>query len=207
MTDSEDTGKRQTSLADDLGAIFGEFGTLASVVAILTTGLSTYINSQLEEYATVGAIVVQNVPMVGAATILAMLVLRRAYAHTSLWEGFWIVVAAIVVPYAVAWLFGLADAVDANLATTEAGCSLSRDCPEPGMAARDPGAGALGYYLNPVRIVILLRDILLFYFSPDRLPSTLSALASGIFIASVFEKRLLPRARDAIARRAQPPKA
>jgi hypothetical protein len=133
-----------------------------------------------------------------------MLVMRRAHARTSFLEGAWIVVAAIVIPYAIAWLFGVADPVNYNLSTVQGGCGLGRDCPQPGPLARDPGAGALLQYLHPANALGLLADILAYYFSPGRLPNTLSALASGLFIAWVFEKKLLPRARRAIAGRAQP---
>lgn len=197
MTDRQDFGASQepTSIFDDLRDIRAKFGTLATIIAILTAGVSSYVSNLLQPYYKVGEIIVLNVPMVAAATILAMLVMRRAHARTTFWEGLWVVVAAIVIPYAIAWLFGLAGAVNPNLETVKASCTFGRDCLQPGPLARDPGAGALLQYLNPVRALMLMVDILLHYFSPGRLPNTLSALASGVFIAWVFESKLLPRAR------------
>lgn len=199
--------EEQKTLLDDLKDIHGEFGTLAIVIAILTTGVSTFVSDLLQPYYEFWQVLVLNVPMVAAATILAMLVMRRAHAHTSFWEGLWIVAAAIVVPYAIAWLLGLAGAVNPNLETVQAGCSLGRDCPNPGPMARDPGAGALLQYLHPARGLLLVVDILAHYFAPDRLGGTLSALASGFFIAWVFEKKLLPRARRAMRGRPAVPHA
>jgi hypothetical protein len=56
--------------------------------------------------------------------------------------------------------------------------------------------------LHPIRALMLAADILLHYLSPARLPNTLSALASGVFIAWVFETKLLPRARRVVNSRA-----
>jgi hypothetical protein len=72
---------------------------------------------------------------------------------------------------------------------------LGRNCPYPGPGAYDPGASSLLQYLHPLKALLLAVDIVLHYFSPARLPNTLSALASGVFIAWVFESKLLPRAR------------
>jgi hypothetical protein len=197
MTDRADFGAAQerTSVFHDLKDIGANFGKLSAVITILTMGASSYVISLWEPYYKFGEIIVLNVPMVAAATILAMLVMRRAHAHTTFWSGLWVVVAAIVIPYAIAWLFGLAGAVNPNLETVKGGCTLGRDCLNPGPLARDPGAGGLLQYLHPVRALMLMVDILLHYFSPGRLPNTLSALASGVFIAWLFEAKLLPRVR------------
>ena len=184
-----------TSVFTDLKDIGANFGKLSAVIAILTAGASSYLTNLLQPYYKFGEIIVLNVPIVAAVTILAMLVMRRAHAHTTFWQGLWVVVAAIVIPYAIAWLFGLAGAVNPNLETVKGGCTLGRDCLNPGPLARDPGAGGLLQYLHPVRALMLMVDILLHYFSPGRLPNTLSALASGVFIAWLFESKLLPRVR------------
>jgi hypothetical protein len=185
----------RTSIFADLKDISSKFGMLAAIIAILTTGFSGYVTSLLQPYYSAGQIVVLNVPMVASATVLAMLFNRCAHAHTTFWRGLWIVVAAIVIPYVIAWLFGLAGAVNPSLSTIKGGCSLGRDCLEPGPLARDPGPGALLQYLHPARAVSLAIGILLHYSSPHRLPNTLSALASGIFLAWMFETKLLPRTR------------
>ena len=196
MTDRQGLGAAQerTSIFNDLKDIGSKFRILAAVIVILTTGISGYATSLVQPYYTAGQIIVLNVPMVASATILAMLLKRRA--RTTFWKGLWIMAAAIVIPYAIAWLFGLAGAVDYNLSTIKGGgCTLGRGCLEPGPLARDPGPGALLQYLHPVRALMLTVDILLHYFSPQRLPNTLSALASGVFIAWMFDTKLLPRAR------------
>jgi hypothetical protein len=191
-------GHVRTSVFADLKDISGKFGILATVITLFMTGVSSCITSLLQPYYTVGQVILLNVPMVASATILAMMVMRRAHTQTTSWEVLWIVVAAIVIPYSIAWLFGLAGAVSPNLQAVGPGCTLGRGCLQPGPLPRDPGAGSLVQYLHPLRALMLMIDILLHYVSPARLPSTLSALASGIFIAWVFEFRLLPRVRKIV---------
>jgi hypothetical protein len=191
-------GHVRTSVFADLKDIGSKFGVLATVIALFTTGVSTCITSLLQPYYTVGQVILLNVPMVASATILAMIVMRRPHAQATFWQVLWVVVAAIVIPYSIAWLFGLAGAVNPNLQAAGPDCTLGRGCLQPGPLQRDPGAGSLLQYLHPLRALMLIVDILLHYFSPARLPNTLSALASGIFIAWVFEFRLLPRVRKIV---------
>ena len=173
MTRDDGSGTpRAATVWDDIKEIWSKAGLLATAISLLSFGVTAYVNNLLQPLYTIGDIVVLTAPLVCSVTILAMMIMRKFYSGVDLMGGLLMISAVIIIPYAIASLFGLtAPAV----AEGSGGCALSIDCPVPGTYQPAAQKGWQSYikYLHPVRAAELAIDILRHYFSSYGLPRTL----------------------------------
>jgi hypothetical protein len=159
MTDAA----KQGSLWADLVDVWEKAGKTAGIITLPALSLTAIVNKALEPVLSFWAIIVLTWPLVISAMVIALIFWRDDGQSAAI--GGMKVFAAIVVPFAIAQIAGVA----------------------PPLPYAPDGGSSFPFSL--------IEQIFGYYFSAYGLPRTISAAICGVFLAWVFQKKLIPRIR------------
>jgi hypothetical protein len=173
MSDANSAQEEQPSLVKDLKDIWSKATLLSSIIALPPLTLSAVVTFALEPVNPLLTVVFGTWPLVASATVLIMLIMRRSFADMSGAEKLYAVGACLVVPYLIAYFFGATGYGDLRGESTKSWLQL----------------------LHPAHLMILVANIVFYYFSAFGIVrSALAALCGGL-LAWAFQIKLLPHVR------------
>lgn len=182
MTDASSSQGKWEALWGDLKDVFNKAGYFSWLLILVLFGPSTLLTTLRKQYDPMEALEPVNPliqvffgawPVVISATILIILLWRKAFDDMEGMERIYTIGACIVVPYLIAYYFGaLGHTETQRLSTTTSWIQL----------------------LHPGHLIGMVFNIILFYIAPPRLELTVAAVLSGVFFTWVFEK-LVARVR------------
>ena len=146
MTDTVSPNGRsgaETSALADLISVFKHSGTVASLVTIPTIGLNAYITSQLQPLLDTAQVLALTAPLCLSASVIAFLAFGGWFKRDGI-DALYPVVVAMVVPYAIAYAFGLVGEFTDIYAGREAGWQAYT----PFMILMRIPLGILAYYFT-----------------------------------------------------------
>ncbi len=172
MTDTVSPNGRsgaETSALADLISVFKHSGTVASLVTIPTIGLNAYITSQLQPLLDTAQVLALTAPLCLSATVIAFLAFGGWFKHRNGLDGLVPLAVAMVVPYAIAYGFGLVE--------------MYTDV----YAGQDLGWQAYHPFMIVMRIPI---SILAYYFTAYGFQHTITSVFFGCALAWFFRRQL-----------------
>jgi branched-subunit amino acid ABC-type transport system permease component len=161
-------------LMEDLKDIWSKSGKVAACASLSLLGVNAVISGLLEPSSKIDEIIALTVPLACSATIIALLVMRGYFKEKKNFEPVLAIIAAIIVPFIIAELFGAV-----SLHEVEYFYAPSSDNALDNL----PQIVGLGFGLG----------IFSYYFSSYGLARTLSSIICGCLIAWVLQKTLPPR--------------
>lgn len=159
-----------SSLWTDMVEVWEKAGKIAGLITLPTLSVAAVFNKVMEPVLSFWAVIVLTWPLVISATIIALLFWRGDIANKSGIVGWVYICAALLFPYAIANIAGVA-----------------------GPLPQLPDVS--GWPAPFDTIPNLLNQIGHYYFSAYGASRTVSAVVCGVFLAWVFHKKLLPRIR------------
>ena len=173
MSDSKSEQEEQPSLAEDLKDIWSKATLLSSIILLPPLTLSAVVTLALEPVDPLLTVLFGTWPLVASATILIMLIMRRSFADMSGAEKLYAIGACLVVPYLIAYFFGATGYGD----------------------LRGESTGSWLQLLHPAHLLMLVANIVVYYFSAFGIVRLASAVVCGGFLAWAFQIKLLPHVR------------
>lgn len=170
MTD--DQPKVARSLWKDLKEIWSKATLVSACVTVPTLGFAGMASHMIDPVRPLYDALVLSWPLVLSVTILVMLLFRKSFARMEGIEVFWTLIAIVIGPYLIAFLLGVTGFTDPRL-------------------IKNHWSGWIEL-LSPGKAVMIVYNIGEFYFSAYGLWRVLVALASGGFLAWIFQYKILP---------------
>ncbi len=161
------------SLVEDLKDIWSKAALLSTVIALPALTLSAVVTLALEPVNPFLTVLFGTWPLVASATILIMMIMRRSFADMSGAEKLYSIGACLVVPYLIAYFFGATGYGDLRGEETRSWLQL----------------------LHPAHLMLLVANIVVYYFSAFGIVRAASAALCGGFLAWAFQIKLLPHVR------------